>query len=291
MTLRLFPNKHDIIKESKYFSYPDHTQFYTFPTSTKMLTLYEERLENKKNLLITIGDSWTWGDSLPPQSRTKDFYTNTLSEKLEADWLCIAWCGIDNEWILEQALRVADLIKCGFYSRYENIYVHTCFTELYREIIKEKYNYEKFRDIIDGIKENDFVELSEKYFQKTVLENLPMTTNFSYSTNFWNLNFDKVKYNFIPTYWQKHLFDHENILDDQVLPAISGLGVEPMAEYIDDSGRTQLKMSFSEKLKGINARIDLMQKCDLNYKEATKHPVKKGHDIWADIVFDHMIKK
>ena len=63
-----------------------------------------ESIIGKENLLITIGDSWTWGDSLgsttlefnDKQTRHKQFYTNLLAKKLEADWIMLARCGCDN---------------------------------------------------------------------------------------------------------------------------------------------------------------------------------------------------
>ena len=60
-----------------------------------------EKVSGKNNLVICIGDSWTWGDSLGQSwdeplyndvdARHNQFYTNLLAEKLQADWLMIAW--------------------------------------------------------------------------------------------------------------------------------------------------------------------------------------------------------
>ena len=62
-----------------------------------------ESIIGKENLLITIGDSWTWGDSLgsttlefnDKQTRHKQFYTNLLAKKLEADWIMLAQANLD----------------------------------------------------------------------------------------------------------------------------------------------------------------------------------------------------
>lgn len=58
---------------------------------------------NKNNLLITIGDSWTWGDSLGDLSvdyRSKHVYGRYLSKDLDCDWINYGWCGAGNNTIL-----------------------------------------------------------------------------------------------------------------------------------------------------------------------------------------------
>lgn len=58
---------------------------------------------DKNNLLITVGDSWTWGDSLGDLSvnyRSKHLYGRYLSEKLESNWINWGWCGCGNNTIL-----------------------------------------------------------------------------------------------------------------------------------------------------------------------------------------------
>ena len=74
----LYPDKDQIIKNTKYFQYSNHTQFYTFED----YNLYEEKIQNKNKLLIVIGDSWTWGDTLEKNKRCEQFYTNKLAEKI-----------------------------------------------------------------------------------------------------------------------------------------------------------------------------------------------------------------
>ena len=60
-------------------------------------------------LLITIGESWTWGDSLP-DNRLKNVWGYRLATKLQIDWLNIARCGASNFWIFYQ---LSELIRFG----------------------------------------------------------------------------------------------------------------------------------------------------------------------------------
>ena len=63
----------------------------------------------KNNLLITVGDSWTWGDSLGDLSiryRSDHVYGKYLREYLDSDWINYGYCGGGNRNIL----RALDLI-------------------------------------------------------------------------------------------------------------------------------------------------------------------------------------
>tara|TARA_R110000782_G_scaffold253020_1_gene340991 strand:- start:524 stop:886 length:363 start_codon:yes stop_codon:yes gene_type:complete len=98
-----------------------------------------ENINGNKNLLICIGDSWTWGDSLgkttteynDKDARHTQFYTARLAEKLNSDWLMIAWCGVHNNWIVDQYKIIKQAIDNGYYKNYDKIYVHVCLTELF----------------------------------------------------------------------------------------------------------------------------------------------------------------
>jgi hypothetical protein len=70
-------------------------------------------LRNKKNLVITIGDSWTFGDSLGTiyddpfvddfQARYTQCYGRCIADKLDADWYNFGLCGGGNFSILHVA--------------------------------------------------------------------------------------------------------------------------------------------------------------------------------------------
>ena len=159
-----------------------------------------ESVKSKKNLVICIGDSWTWGDSLgeshqgpkynDTMSRYSQFYTSLLAEKLNADWMMIAWCGQSNKWILDQYQIIKKAIDDGFYGQYSEVYVHVCLTEIFRDLEDFAWFKPKFT--------NDFDLFCKDYFETFVLRGIRGRTaipdKHRFSANFWDMEIDCLLY-------------------------------------------------------------------------------------------------
>lgn len=71
-----------------------------------MLTLADTaKLTGKNTLVVTMGDSWTWGNHLG-DDRESLVYGKLLSDYCNADWLNIAKCGCSNYWILDNLYKL-----------------------------------------------------------------------------------------------------------------------------------------------------------------------------------------
>ena len=254
-----------------------------------------ENVTGKKDLLICIGDSWTWGDLLgtttmdsnDEKARYDQFYTNRLAEKLNSDWLMIAWCGQSNYWIINQYKIVNQAIKDGYYHRYDNVFVHVCLTELFRELSDMQVSYL----IKKTNKARNFKDFCNNFFQSTVLDRLeklsPLPGTHLFSKNFWDVDVDCTHYNFVDDAWQQVLFEETSITDNEILPVISSIGIDPLIRFLQDNKLQDLKYEFSDLLVKINQRIDNMTDCPLNNKESTRHPTAEGHQLWADYLYSY----
>jgi hypothetical protein len=254
-----------------------------------------ESVKSKKNLVICIGDSWTWGDSLgeshqgpkynDTMSRYSQFYTSLLAEKLNADWMMIAWCGQSNKWILDQYQIIKKAIHDGFYGQYSEVYVHVCLTEIFRDL--EDFAWFKPKFI------NDFDLFCKDYFETFVLRGIRGRTaipdKHRFSANFWDMEIDHKSCNFVEKTWQQLLFDKTKIKDEVYVPVVSGIGIDPLVKWLREKNLKELERQFSEKLIDIKKRVDNMMLCDLNNKHATRHPTAEGHRIWADHLY-HIYK-
>lgn len=253
-----------------------------------------ESIIGKKNLLITIGDSWTWGDSLgsttlefnDKQTRHKQFYTNLLAKKLEADWIMLARCGCDNSWIIDQYTSISKKISNGYYGQYDKVYVHVCLTELFRELEHKEYQDNLRQDLVDAMTFDEFCKI---YFQRTITDRLvkPIPKLHSFSKNFWDINSVLEDYNFVPEIWQQLLFDETNIKNKVTTPMLSGLGIYPLTEFLKDNKLKKLTYEFSDMLIKINETCDALIQSPLNSQVGTKHPTSHGHQIWANNLYNY----
>jgi len=249
-----------------------------------------EQFSGKENLVICIGDSWTWGDSLGTshdaplhndvEARHNNFYTKLLADKLNADWLMLAWCGGTNIWMLHQYSIIKDAIRKGYYSNYKKVYVHVCFTEMFRDLRDKTfapYSTDSFND------------LTNEYFKYFILDNLdkhfPIPDTHKFSKNFWNVDVDCSGHNFVENTWQDLLFKESNIEDNKLVPVVSSIGIEPLVSFLKEKNLGTIQSQFSEMLVDIDARIDNMTKCEYNDQWDTRHPTIEGHRIWADYLY------
>lgn len=77
-------------------------------------------INGKDALLVTMGDSWTWGNRLV--NRQVEVYGKILADRLDADLFNIAMCGRSNFWILDNLYKLvlantADIITEDSYNK------------------------------------------------------------------------------------------------------------------------------------------------------------------------------
>lgn len=127
---------------------------------------FHEQIHYKKTLLITVGDSWTWGDSLGQinkelgilddyDHRTTHIYGYHLSKQLDSDWVNLAICGIDNTSIILKAHEYLQKISYN----YDRIYLVFTLTESGREL--RGNNFSKNQKEYDSVKGSDWPNFEE----------------------------------------------------------------------------------------------------------------------------------
>ena len=131
---------------------------------------YHEQIKGSDLLIITVGDSWTWGDSLGSINkdvgifddydyRTSNIYGYHLSNRLNADWVNLAICGTDNLSMLQLAHQFIQ----GITKEYKKIHIVITLSESGREFtnffsgnLKNKYNnlkganWPSFDEVLNG---------------------------------------------------------------------------------------------------------------------------------------------
>jgi hypothetical protein len=72
----------------------------------------------------------------------------------------------------------------------------------------------------------------------------------------------------------------------------SAIAVTPLITCLIKLGiYKKLKYSLMEFFARSNLAVDWLENSPLNYKEATKHPTEKGHEIYANYIYDKIKEK
>ena len=237
---------------------------------------------NSKSLVITVGDSWTWGSDLSPDNnnefRLTHVFGNLVSTKLNADWLNLGQPGSNNFFIAEKTEEFGYIIK---QLDYKNIYMVCTMTEIGRSF---NSHHDEYIDYIEWFNNNhidDFLSFLNaecvRRIKKVAKENnikLIMGTNFIDSIG----------------------IDTEILLPD---PWFRLLDIScAVKAYAGTTGTTRLQ-AVSEFLNNDSIyklwMIDLIEQSkhiDRVVQSAQlikQHPSVAGHKIWADYILEHLL--
>jgi len=276
-----------------YFSINPVEAFWLSNTETYKLFHFEDR--NSQNLLVTIGDSWTWGSDIAVdvrdparqnQERLDKVYGSVLSRHLDSDWLNLAMPASGNACIALQSEQLSDIIPD---LEYDKIYVICTFTDAGRSfdtIYCRHIDYVTwFRDDMEN-----FDQLLETLNRMCVQRIFGALSKFSHVKVLFGNNFiDPLGFEQIPDQcllplpWYKVLGgdDGKNIY--VIYDGIEQLLLAPQflpAEKIDD---------FKQWIVGLidlsvsREKILLDENIYRNW-----HPYAKGHNTWANYILDYL---
>lgn len=248
------------------------------------------------NLLMALGDSWTFGGSLDLMCNTDDYETcrnfrtesvfaNKLSKHLECDWINIAVPSVSNFWIVNQ------LITLNRYRNqipYKHLYVIITLTEFYREL-PEILALDKYREMITQV--TSVAELNQllvNIVQDIILDNIPNDATLIVGRNYVNDHWPGLKDYSLPKSWLEVLTDREfdnNCYVMGMLGTNKLIEAKDMFDLTDEQFQTDMLDIFAQA----NQRINLLESCEfsLPYKHY-RHPDPQGHTLWADYIYSEM---
>lgn len=257
---------------------------------------YEEDIQGRDTLLITVGDSWTWGDHLGcidwnsasnDPVRLTQIYGRLLSNFLGSDWVNLARPGCSNYWMLE---KLEDIRPCIEQSTYKKIYVVVTLTEDLREAqytrrinITEPYQQMwTGSDSIEG-----FLRQVENYLLlnlETYFKGLPQVQAFVSRafTDTWPGNTSPL---LLDKTWCDVIQDHVNFDNYQrPVPFIGQMSTDPLKEkYIRNN--VERKLEFLDIMERVGTRWQFLGSSTYNLKGSTCHPNPAGHRIWAEYLY------
>jgi len=221
---------------------------------------------NSDTLLVTVGDSWTWGAGLDSKQRKTQVWGNLVSEMIGADWLNLAQPGQSNQWM---ANRCRELYNISAELEYKKIVVVVVFTGAARSLDQDF-------DYIHWFENNsihDFLPMLNTKAVRTIT-NRPSNVELYLSSNM----VDPLGYtsSFKTWYNVLGLKDSNNVYTD-----MTGIDcLTKLEEFIKGEKLVEYKQWMLEQ-------IELVERRDKFYDDDLFHdfhPVAAAQETWAQYV-------
>jgi hypothetical protein len=227
-------------------------------------------------LLVTIGDSWTWGSDITESdhedTRTARVYGRLTADSMHADWLNLALPGIGNFWIAERAEEFSRIISD---LNYQQIYVICTLTEVGRSFDSHHDRYIDYATWFSNNSHEDFLLFLNQECIHRIINALQSKVTLRIGTNF----VDPCGF-----------IDSDIFLKKSWISCI--VGEIHHSCYVATHGIEHLSKAkqFFQKsedfLLWMTGLIDLAQKrvsvladrCQFR----KNHPLSQGHEVWAD---------
>jgi hypothetical protein len=280
----------------KYFSYIPEV-WRTYPVYP-----YNFIDRNSNTLVVTIGDSWTFGadicldDYAMSQERLDKMYGNIVASNLGADFLSLGQSGTCNLYIINKITELDTLIP---QLDYTNIIIICTFTEACRTFDGpfDKHNdyvtwfsnqtfdsVDKFDSIIkyhNGLQQDSIVELAAKYQHVKVIvgtnfvDPIGMNPAITILSKSWLQVYSEQIIN------QEYL-GHCYIMSHWVLDKLPGI----ITGFKPDIDRTLLLQWMCGLTESAMTRKQLVS--DSCYFRGINHPLAEGHRVWADYLLEQL---
>lgn len=256
-----------------------------------------QNIQGQDTLLVTIGDSWTWGDSLSDDLRDgvnfahpylvarcwdqavrrKLCYGAHLSKYLGADWINYGFPGYSNIYILE---RFARALRDPEVQKYSEVYFVLCLTETGRE-----WAWHQPPEDFAGIESDYFCAESEKYIVDKMLEvygerdlnKLIICRNFTCSYPTTKYHTDHLK----P--WVQLNWEHDSVDVELGAMLMAGpatqIGIGPLC-FMETYEEYAKRKHFH-----LDALYKFLEQSKFHHHKATKHPTAESHKLWAKYLY------
>lgn len=303
-------------------------QFSPFNLDEKCL--FDFLKEGKDTLLVTIGDSWTWGGGLSIHKghgtsvveeddqktlRLNGVFGTKVAKELDSDFLNLSLPGESNGWIANYFEKLVDNFD---FSPYKKVFVVITMSEVAREWMcpENDIKVDYYKDCADIKSIDDFFakqsqKISNKMIeteQKAKQKNLPMVVLKSIA--FVEDNYPKGFVNVDKT-WQECLLEAENkkyekfglyLCQTAVVEKLHWLLEYNNHHYVGNKKvkidnptlpEDTFKTQRLKLLDKIDKFNDIIYNSDSNTwrsKEDRGHPTAEGHTVWANYIIGELTK-
>jgi len=258
-------------------------------------------------LLVTIGDSWTWGSGIggpfdavniteeDDKFRVSKLYGNIISKEKNWNWLNLGFYAMGNQWMVDKVLELRALLPL---LEFKEIIVMINFTSTGRwfntshdSLTDYKTFFQTNKMTAEDDYENFLIELNRKLLREIMFLcgsderiRLLVGSNQVDHGGFDVLYTDQV----IPLPWYKLLSNTD--LDGIFVDLESIKGLQRMEHLLNNSDQ---KIAFQkwmiEKIKQAEKQKMMLNTMD-HVAQDKVHPDHNGHKLWAEYILKNIIK-
>ena len=253
------------------------------------ISSFDRKISNKPSLVVTIGDSWTFGGSLwhlfPLSAdgaeinkfRIDNIFGSYLSQDLDADWINISLPFMSNFWIAKQLANLNSVLD---QLDYDKIYIVVTLTEVGRELLDVGlFNYHvgtTYKSVSDLVS-----TISHQIEDRILACKLDSRCKLVVGRTYIDDSYPGLKSVMLPDSW---------------LELLSGKSVDGKCFFVGHMVVKIVKQSVNNGLTeildifpNIEKRIDMLAQSKYNIqKEHYKHPNPEGHRIWANYILNNL---
>ena len=242
---------------------------FNVPSWSMVKNVYHYHNNKSNRLLITVGDSWTWGDSLgktkvrlghdDEQYRLSHVYGALMQKELKCRWANIALPGGSNQLMLEWLRHFlpnrghADQVDCII-------------------TLTESGRHEELQMIDSSWPTQQYALtqlLAQTYQQIESLKQIHPGVNFVVAHNFTDSAEGITP--LCDKSWLEVLLDQKIQKNTHIV----------VSEHIEQMNYTRRFPDVLDVIERAQKRIDLLDSCKYCNKEDSRHPTEQGHQLWA----------
>jgi lysophospholipase L1-like esterase len=263
------------------------------------LSYYDIDIQNKDTLIVCLGDSWTWGDSLG-ESRTQQFYARHLANHYDADFINVGFRGYSNSWTLYIGEKLLKEVKKLNYHR---VIVAITLTENARDFKSAfafRFDFAK-HFVTHGISDESYESVltnTQHFWQKQIIRMIAQSDDrfkFFVGQNFvWHDFYNTLEHDSLVTTninWIELLADYQNMPRPIRTNMVTGFVfgqinlINQLADIKDTAVYKKWIIPYIDRAQLVNQWLD---SSPLNNKKASKHPTALGHELWAKHIIESL---
>ena len=248
--------------------------------------VFDYHNQGQSNLLITIGDSWTYGWRLDADKRVQQCYGGLVAKHYGYDFLNLSLPASNNLWMLEKYQQLcanADQIS------YDKILIVVTLTEFGREFWTdfdhdpELHQLYKQASTARGIAQA-LANYTAHKFLSCSHPKVELVLGINYVSNIYPKTLLPLQ---LPSTWLEVLLKQQ--LKEECITV--GSWVIPKFENLQNCNsavdRTTLLQEMQQMIASAQKRLDLIYNSNYNYKEGYGHPNAEGHAAWANYIVSY----